>query len=747
MRGQGERAVALSASVALSALALLDACGGKLEKPQVADVTGGSEKQPELPSDLRAILPREPGAFGPSMVEVNGHLDGNEMAKDVERCKSCHKDVVLQWRSSVHGNASLDDHSYLATFDRFRKAAGTKASLFCVGCHMPGLLIDGAANKPISPEDPRAHAGITCEVCHRISGSRAEGNGSFVLEGGVVPNPSPKVPGSREQHIAGFSRAALRTVEVCAGCHRGSLHERLGVKHFMQGGDVVTPHAASGYAGSRLGRIDSRLATKDCIGCHMPKEEALHGDLAADEGTVASHRFVGARSWLAAMLKDDKQLELVGKMLRDKVSLDIPLAVLADGTRVMPARGAEVVPGQRIVLDVVLRNLGVGHLFPGASLDVQDVWLEVTITDRHGRQLAEAGARHEKTGNDPTAHQINAIIADAKGEQLHERQFERFDQVVKSKAIGPRDASVVRYAFDVPKALPKASLPLLVKVRLRHRGASLALQRLSCRVAGSPRGRAFSKAAPRFGNTPLDPCPPQPVLDIAETFVYIGTGASTRPKVAGEHPAWRRYYEHGLALSHDLQERLGEAQISLNRALDELKNGGAAFNRAMVQAAQGRVAAYQGRTAAALEWFDKAEVGAPAHPALAAARGDALSRVWRWREAIKPLTTAAEAAPRDLNAWVKLAIALGSVGDDRAAVLAAQRGLVLYPLQPDLLRIQALSLRSLGHPEAEAAMKAYLSHRGSDSPSTTKIACVDRDERCALERLPVHVHELRPAKR
>src|SRR5581483_5408743 len=118
----------------------------------------------------------------------------------------------------------------------------------------------------------------------------------------------------------------------------------------------------------------------------------------------------------------------------------------------------------------------------------------------------------------------------------------------------------------------------------------------------------------------------------------------------------------------------------------------------------------------ALAMFDRAEaVDASTRATIAALRGDALSDVWRWKEAAPLFAIAASAFPRDDGAWTRLAIATSSEGDDRAALEASLAGLALAPREPDLLRIQAVSLAALHADEAlvAPARAAYDEHRAA----------------------------------
>lgn len=266
--------------------------------------------------------------------------------------------------------------------------------------------------------------------------------------------------------------------------------------------------------------------------------------------------------------------------------------------------------------------------------------------------------------------------------------------------------------------------------------------RAACADAESARGKAFRRFS---AQSDLNPCAPQPVTDIAEAEVWLGTGWEARQK-GPSRPAWRRLYEHGLGLLGALQERLDEARPSLERALSEVSASGTELEKAMVMAAFADLAARQGRVDEALHWAARAEPLAPSHPALAHIRGKALSLVWRWPEAALALAPAAEAAPGDDYSWIALAIARGSAGDDRGSLAASVRGLSTQPRDHDLLRVQALALDKLEAPEdrVEAAYEAWRGVQIADEIPRVKARCSAKVSGCANERIPVHTHALRP---
>lgn len=662
-------------------------------------------------------------------------------------CESCHADVAAQWRSSAHAFASFTNPAYRASVDRFRREVGPRASRHCGGCHDVALMADGVMDRPVQmagdvpmppaeASDRRARNGVSCRVCHGIEEARPDGNGSYTLSARPIVLPVDGDPESVKQHKASTVLAPLRQAALCGTCHRAFLGEETGNPHFLLGQDELGQWSRSIYAGSRLARIDDEIAEKTCQGCHMPRVEAKESDAAAKDGKVASHRFPGGHTWMASMRGDADQLAAEAAQLTGAASIDVAAVIHPrDGTRSLPADGAPVTAGEPLVLDVVVRNQRVGHRFPSGTMDAQDTWIEVTIDDARGRRVAEAGTAEEKGGDDPTAHVLKAWMVGGDGVPLGGREINRFAAVAVNHTIPPRDAMVVELSFDAPEDLSSA-LPLKVTARLRHRSRTLDLQRLACADAKAPWGKAFAAA-----DRDHDPCKPQPVTEIARSEVFLGAGS---PPSASRAPAWRRLYDHALGLSHAVQERIDEARPSLVKALAEVTATGTPREQAMVTWSLGWLEAHEGRTGEALRQADRAEALLPGHPAIAALRGEALALVWRFREAVGPLDTAARAAPRDDGGWARLGIALGSRGgDDRGTLAAALSGLKLSPRSPDLLRVEALALRALRDPGAAAAEAAYDAFRPADAIPGVKARCSMSVPGCALERSPVHAHRMR----
>jgi len=669
------------------------------------------------------LLPDHGGSLAPALTRVAEGVRADELA-DVDACAPCHADAVAQWETSAHAWASFNNPIYRASIERYQGALGRERSRFCAGCHDPVLLVDLAIDRPIDADDPRAHAGVTCMACHGIDEVRADGNGSYHLARSAPPLPDPDDPTSIAVHRRAVRSPALRSGDLCGACHRSFVGEATGHPAHLAGADDLSPWQASAYAGHPR-RPDQAIAEQDCVDCHMVDEAAPRGDRAATGGTIASHRFLGGHTWLAAIRGDGATATAIEDFLRGSVSVDI--AALRHGERyALPADAAPVIAGERIEAEVVLRNLRVGHHFPGGTRDSHDTRLQVELYSASGALLA--------LSEEP--HQLRAGLLGEDGQPRFAREVEALRASAYDHTIAPRDAVIVRFALKLPDELPADAWPLTLRASLHHRSRSPELVRATCEAAKTPAGRSFVEATQALRGEPLDACAPPPQSVLAETSVELGAGAQQR----SARPTWERLYELGLGLEHEVQERLDRSRNAYEAALGSVESTPEA--KRQIIAGLARVAARQGRVDDALALASQAAALGGEAPAIDLLRGQALAAVWRWEEAIAPLARVAAAFPRDPTAWRQLAIAQGSAGSPEEALSAAREGLELRPRDPDLLRTQALALRSRGHDEAERALDSYLAHRPADFGPQLRSACSRDSPSCALERVPVHTHEL-----
>lgn len=666
-------------------------------RASVSDAGAALERSSDAAESRTARLP---GLATPALAGLSGAY-----LSDVESCGACHPDAFAQQQASAHAFASFNNPIYRVAVETLRDEASADASLVCAGCHDAALLADGAMQSEIAADDPRAHNGVSCRLCHGIRSASRDGNGDFVLA--AVPLPVPK-----DGDLASVARhkeaVALAPVsELCGSCHQSFLSPASGNSDVLLGQNELRSWADSAYTGQGASRIDS-VEPADCVTCHMPKVPALLGDVAASEGRIASHQVLGGHTWLAAMRHSPKQEAEQRAVLATAVTVDV-----------MDERQE----GLEVTLDVVIRNIGVGHRFPGGVRDAANTGVRVVVQDASGRILLQSALGDEE-------HVLRSYVADALGRLRNVRETHTFAATIADHTVAPRDVAIVRYKGR----LAKGQQAHTIHVELVHRSRSEAVAQAACGESRSRRGKAFANAAVLLGREPIDACVPQPTTVIAKTTRELG---------ALGKPSFQRSYEHGLGLLHELQERVGAAMPSLQQALALAETD---VQRAMALVALGQLASRQGRVDDALAYFEQAENAIPVHPAIAAGRGDAFAKVWRWPAAAAAYKSAVALAPGNASLWRRYALALGSAGQREEALQAARRGLELSPRNPDLLRVQALALEAAG--EREEAMESYLANRGPDNRGTIIKRCIDRSAQCAREALPVHEHRLvTPRKR
>lgn len=686
---------------------------------------------------LSARLPRDDGPYYPSQARTQGadSVDPAALA-DVRQCGGCHREAVKQWASSAHAHASFDNPWYRASVESLREEVGFRASRHCGGCHDPVLLFAGAMDRPIDPADRLVNSGVSCLVCHSVRAPTSDGNASYTLTTEPVPIPVEGDAQSLTRHRERLAANALHTPALCASCHRGFLGRHTGIGHHLSGMDEPGVWRGSAYANTRS-QTPEPVEAQTCAGCHMRPEQVRFEEAAAKDGRVKSHRFAGAHTPFAAQLQDARQLAALEQQLKDSIALDVPV-VFRDGEPMLSSELRELQPGVELALDVSLRNTSVGHAFPGGVKDMQDTWLELSVKDARGREIARAGQAHAQR-EDATAYVLRALQVDEHGRPETQHVVTRFGTVAYDHTLPPLGARVVRYRFRLP---PGSRGPLQVVARVRHRRHRLEAREFACASTRSAAGRAFIAQAKKRGEPTFDGCAPEPIVDVATARLTLGRA---EPQA---RPSWLRLYDHALGLSRSVQEQLEEARWSARRAYAALEREPRVepAQRAMLHVLLGRLSARQGRLAEALAEAEKARALLGDHPSVARLQADAYAQVWRWKDAAAALTELTRLSPGDTAAFRDLARARYSAGDPLGALQAAQAGMALQPRDEGLLRVQALALEAGESPQAAQAREAFLFYRDADESMAARLACDKHVPNCRRDRAPVVEIDLSPAK-
>ena len=119
----------------------------------------------------------------------------------------------------------------------------------------------------------------------------------------------------------------------------------------------------------------------------------------------------------------------------------------------LDAVSATVQRGTEVLIDVVVRNRGVGHFFPGGTIDAFDVWVELKAVDNQGQVLFWSGAVADAGRGPvaPDAHRYGSFLVDAHGNAINKRNAWAARAVVYARAIPPGAADVVHYRLAIPE--------------------------------------------------------------------------------------------------------------------------------------------------------------------------------------------------------------------------------------------------------------------------------------------------------
>ena len=587
---------------------------------------------------MRWLLLLLPGLCAAATIEPEGAA--RRLARGEAACVRCHPTVVAQWAQSAHRHSSLDNPWYTGALRAF-VAHRPNEGAFCGGCHDPALIAAGT----MSPEatGPAAHAGIGCLTCHSITRHAIEGNGGYHAQ----VDPVPLKAGHAE-------RVAIKApLKLCASCHKVSLPEAASGAHWQRGQNQYDAWYDSAWAGRGLGVILRPKSRATCLDCHMPRVNAGPDDEGVRDGLVRDHRFVGGHAALPALFNQPTQVAAVTARLSSAISMDL-----------RSARAGYV--------DVVLRNIGVGHPFPGGTQDAKQAWLEVTVFGADDGVLARHG-HLERNRLPADAWLLRTHPVDGEGHPIVGRAAWHQRGVIADTRLPPGAPRVARFA------LPEGAARVAVRLRFRRFG----LDDLDVLCATAP-----------------DPqrCKTVPIIEIAQAQAPI-TDGHLPPS-----DDWRRLVAHGLGLTTGLTHHVADAEAVLRRAAT------LAPQRPETTLALAKLAAAQGRTDDVVAHIQSLTAPPPTAWWILA---KALTRAFRHAPALAAAERLLAAVPDDRHALALTARLRSLNTQPRGARAAAQALLTLDPESAEGWFQAMMAQRELGEPSDEARA-AWLRYRTRD---------------------------------
>jgi Flp pilus assembly protein TadD len=394
-------------------------------------------------------------------------------------CGHCHQAAHAQWRESAHAN-SFRAPWYIKNTNMLKDEKGIEYTRHCEGCHNPIALVSGALTKG-SPVDRRFDAdGVTCSVCHSIQRVDTRGTGSYVLGQPAVMVDEAGKPVYGEvsdkeilAHLDRHSKAVMkdfyRTSEFCSACHKAALPRTLNDYKWQRAIFLYDEWQMSSFAKQSPLPFYVKDSVSTCQTCHMIREPLQGIDPGAKDGTLVSHRWLGANTLIPKYYKFDVQMEKTQAFLRNNVfNVDIFGLERNDGKIIAPLGGQafDLAAGDVLTASIVIQNKGIAHTHVPEQRDFYESWVEFEAQDATGRVLTHSGELDAKGNLDPRAHSFTNRLINVKGtlNDLHQVWNNRV--VAYNNTIASGRSQLVRYQFRVPS---DAISPITLTAKVNYR--------------------------------------------------------------------------------------------------------------------------------------------------------------------------------------------------------------------------------------------------------------------------------------
>lgn len=443
-----------------------------------------------------AVLPYEqvygPHPFRPSQTETHhGKFVAEEQIANSQMCLSCHQEIGQQWMSSVHQQAASDP-SYVTNITLLAKNKGISATRYCEGCHAPvalltGQLTPGGEHGGIEGTLSNSH-GISCMSCHGVQSlPHIKGVASYEFTPAadyLFANNSSDLLSSihnkllevrPQQHKRDVGHEILADPKSCAACHTQFMDKDLNNWGWIQMQNDYGAWLASPFSRQHEENFANQQQTR-CQDCHMPLVPS-DDPSANDAGLVRSHNFAAANTFLPLLRNDTKQFEAVKAFLQQnklRVNIDKPSRndlIQSSAFLDESLRDTSEIPmfyylGETATIQVIVSNIGIGHNFPGGTIDINQAWVEFAVHDAQGSEVYLSGGIDLEGYVDEDAHFYRSLPIDKTGKLVWRHDL--FNMVGNSfkRVIPSGKSDIATFSFDVA---PWIKSPLTVVATVKYR--------------------------------------------------------------------------------------------------------------------------------------------------------------------------------------------------------------------------------------------------------------------------------------
>ncbi|MEO8213656.1 MAG: multiheme c-type cytochrome [Myxococcales bacterium] len=396
---------------------------------------------------------------------------------DPASCQSCHPQQFSDWSGSMHAYAA-EDPVFLAMHERAQQESNGALGDFCVKCHAPLAVAQGALADPLAVAKlPGSLKGVTCYFCHATSSIEGTHNNPLHLAAdgtlfGPFGDPVASTP-HKSSYSALFDLARPESAAACGTCH-----------------DIVNGHGAavertySEWQSTLF--VDPKLG-QTCVRCHMNQSEGPASTTSTGKiRSLGSHALPGVDVALTPFPQADAQKQLVQNLLDTTLSGTLCLT-------------------DDLKIEITVDNVAAGHFVPSGATPDRRLWAEV-IAYQGDQVLYQSGVVPADGSvdsiNDPDLWLIRDCLTDENDQPVH--MFWDAAKVTANAIPGPvkqvfTDPSTytrshVRYVYPGMGSLPAKPDRITMRVLLKPIGDDI----LNDLVASGNLDPALARSVPQF---------------------------------------------------------------------------------------------------------------------------------------------------------------------------------------------------------------------------------------------------------
>ena len=496
----------------------------------------------------------------------NMSLPGNAATQDgqfiqpgafpkAQYCAHCHQQAYTEWRQALHSN-SFRAPFYRASVNILARTKGIEFTRHCDSCHNPIGVVSGALTQEAHVDRSFDTDGLTCMTCHSVQKVPGTlGNGSYVMgipavmvneKGERIPGEVPyeQIMAHPERHSKAVMQDLYRQPEFCSSCHKANLPVPLNEYKWIRAFTSYDEWLGSKFSKrTPLTFYQAELTT--CQKCHMTREVAETGEYGAKKGTFASHRWLAGNTAVPFYYGFDDQLNKTEAFLKSGLYLNVDVFALKTAQQAAhPVASQErnqeqmIAPlgsvpfklarNQTVEAMVVIQNKNIGHSLIPEVRDLYEVWLEFSVKDGAGKEIAHSGFLKPDGFLDARAHSFTNRPVNSTGNFVDNHQVWTIHSMAYDNTIQSGRSALVRYEFRLPAAA-QGPLTMTAKVNYRH-------------LRQSYLNNVLGKDHPAY-----------PVVELAAKSRTLNLGNNPPAIDPQDNPDWMRWNNLGIALLDQLQ--------------------------------------------------------------------------------------------------------------------------------------------------------------------------------------------------